>query len=114
MDVVKFPDAPFYTLPGHEQIVARRLQGGDASRADFAVIGHSSFPQGAVVPMDEGSIGKIYVVSEGSLTIEEAGGDRHILNAGDSIFIAVGEARAIVNESGVPAAMIVITPPAKT
>ena len=111
MDVVKFADAPFYTLPGHEDVVARRLQGGEASSADFAVVGHSAFPGGAVVPMDTGSAGKIYVVIDGVLAIEQEDGRRHVLRAGDSIFIAAGEARAVVNEGDTPAAMIVITPP---
>ena len=111
MEVVRFADAPFYTLPGHEQVVARRLQGGEASAAEFAVVGHSTFPEGATVSMDVGPIGKIYVVTEGSLAVEQAGGERHVLDVGDSIFIPAGEARAIFNLSGRTAAMIVVTPP---
>ena len=111
MDVVRFSDAPFYTAPDHEEIVARRLQGGEASTADFAMVGHSSFPVGAVIPMGAGTFGKVYVVTEGALTIEQADGLRHVLHPGDSIFISTGEARAMRNESGGPAAMIVVTPP---
>ncbi|WP_374943768.1 cupin domain-containing protein [Sphingomonas sp.] len=112
MDVVRFADAPFYTAPDHDDVVARRLQGGEASMADFAMVGHSTFPNGAFVPMGAGPIGKIYVVTEGTITIEQVDGVRHILPAGDSIFIATGEARAVLNDSGAPAAMIVITPTA--
>ncbi len=111
MEVVKFTDAPLYTAPGHEEIVARRLQGGEASTADFVLVGHSSIPDGAVLPMDAGSIGKIYVVTQGVLTIEQVDGVRHVLNPGDSIFVGAGEPRAVLNEGGAPAAMIVITPP---
>lgn len=111
MDTVKFADAPFYTAPDHENVVARRLQGGQASSADFALVGHSYFRAGAVVPMGAGTIGKVYVVVEGTLTIEEADGNRHVLHALDSIFIGPGEARAIRNESGAGATMIVVTPP---
>lgn len=112
MDVVRFADAPFYSAPDHDDVTARRLQGGEASPADVALVGHSTFPPGAVVPMGAGPIGKIYVVIEGALTVEQADGVRHVLRPGDSIFIGVGEARAIRNEGGEPAAMIVITPPA--
>jgi quercetin dioxygenase-like cupin family protein len=112
MDVVRFPNAPFYTLPDHEDVVARRLQGGEASSADIAVVGHSYFRDGAVVPMGTGAIGKVYVITEGSLVVEQPDGVRHVLREFDSIFIAPGEARAIRNESGAPATMIVITPPA--
>lgn len=112
MDVVRFDEAPFYTAPDHEDVVARRLQGGQASTADFALVGHSYFRDGAAVPMGAGAIGKVYVVTQGALTIEQADGVRHVLHAMDSIFIAAGEARAIRNDSGADAMMIVITPPA--
>lgn len=111
MEIVKFADAPFYTAPDHEDVIARRLQGGQASTADFALVGHSYFRDGAVVPMGAGAIGKVYVIAEGALIIEQPDGVRHVLNALDSIFIGPGEARAIRNESGAPATMIVITPP---
>lgn len=111
MEIVKFKHAPFYTAPGHEEIVARRLQGGEASAADFAMVGHSTLPKGARVPMDAGAFGKIYVVIGGTLTIEWGDGARHELQPGDSVFIPAGEARAISNEGDGPAAMIVVTPP---
>lgn len=111
MDVVKFGDAPFYTAPGHEDVVARRLQGGEASTADFALVGHSTLRPGAAIPMSAGPIGKVYVVTQGAITIEQADGVRHLLHPGDSIFIAAGEARAVLNDGGEPAAMIVVTPP---
>jgi quercetin dioxygenase-like cupin family protein len=110
MDVVRFENAPFYTAPDHEEVTARRLQGGEASSADFAMVGHSTFSDGASVPMGAGSIGKIYIVTEGALTVEQSDGVRHRLAVGDSIFIPAGEARSLVNESGGAAAMIVVTP----
>ena len=110
MDVVRFADAPVYSASNHEDVVARRLQGGEASTADFVLVGHSSFPDGAVIPMEAGPIGKIYVVTEGILVIEQEDGMRHLLQQRDSIFIPAGEARAVRNESGAPAAIIVITP----
>lgn len=77
MHVVRLADAPHYTLPDHEQVTARRLQGVEAGPTEFAVVGHSVFPPGAVVPMGAGPIGKIYVVAEGVLTIEQADGVHH-------------------------------------
>lgn len=111
MQTVRFAEAPFYTAPGHEHVTARRLQGAEASSADIATVGHSWFPEGAVVPMSGGPFGKVYVVTEGTLIIEQVEGFRHVLGPLDSIFIAAGEARAVRNESGAPAAMIVVTPP---
>src|SRR5882757_5037276 len=103
MEVVRFADAPHYTAPGHEEVVARRLQGGEASSAGFAMVGHSTFPVGSVVPMDTGTFGKIYVVTEGTLTVEQGDGAKHVLEVGDSIYVATGEARAVLNEGAGPA-----------
>lgn len=111
MEVVRFDAAPFYNAPHHEDVIARRLQGGEASSTDFALVGHSYFRDGAVVPMGAGAIGKVYVVTGGTLIIEQSDGVQYVLQALDSIFIAAGEARAIRNQSGAPASMIVITPP---
>ena len=114
MDVVRFEDAPTYTAPDHDDVVARRLQGGEASAADFVLVGHSTFSDGAVIPMDAAPIGKIYVVAEGAVTIEQEDGTRHVLQQSDSVFVPAGEARAVRNESGASAAMIVITPASPT
>ena len=111
MHVVKFRDAPDYTAPGHEDVEARRLQGGAAGGADFVLVGYSTLKADAVIPMDAGGVGRVYVVTEGELVVEQEGGVRHVLERGDSIFIPAGEARAVRNESGAPAAMIVVTPP---
>ena len=110
MDIVRFENAPTYTAPGHDDVVARRLQGGEASSADFVLVGHSTFPEGAVVPMDAGPVGKVYVVVDGAVIIEQEDGTRHELRQSDSVFVPAGEARAVRNESGAPAAIIVITP----
>lgn len=111
MEIVKFGDAPFYTAPNHEGVTARRLQGGAASSADFVMVGHSTFPANADVPMEAGAISKVYIVTEGVVSIIQADGVRHDLQQWDSILIPAGEARAVRNFSGAQAAMIVITPP---
>ena len=69
MEIVRFAAAAEYTLPDHEQVTAKRLQGGDASTAGFALVGHSLFPAGAVVPLGAAPIGRIYVVVEGALSV---------------------------------------------
>ncbi|MEO6041674.1 MAG: cupin domain-containing protein [Croceibacterium sp.] len=64
--------------------------------------------------MDAGSSGKVYIVTEGAITIEQADGQRHVLNPLDSIYVPAGVSRAVANESGGTAAMIVVTPPPLT
>jgi quercetin dioxygenase-like cupin family protein len=110
MEIIRFVDAPAYTLPNHDDVTARRLQGGEATTADFALVGYSEFPPGAIVPMEAAPIGKIYVVAQGTISIEQANGVRHGLQQWDSIFVPAGEARAVLNDTSEPAAIIVITP----
>ena len=64
MVVVEFANAPFYTAPGHDDGVARRLQSAEASGADFALVGHSTLIDGTIIPMDAAPIGKVYVVTK--------------------------------------------------
>ena len=78
---------------------------------DFVLVGHSQFPPGAIVPMDTAPIDRIYVVAEGTISVEQADGKRHRLHRWDSVFVPAGEARAVLNESDTPAAIIVITSP---
>jgi quercetin dioxygenase-like cupin family protein len=111
MDIVRFAKAPFYTAPNHEGVTARRLQGGAASSADFVLVGYSEFPPGVSLPMEAAPIGKIYVVSAGTITIGQADGTLHRLALWDSIFVPPNEARSVINETREPAAMIVVTPP---
>ena len=110
MEIVRFASAPIYTAPDHDDVVARRLQGDTASTVDFVLVGHSALPNGAVIAMDAAPIGKVYVVTEGAITIEQKDGTRHVLEVWDSIFIPANEARAVRNESGASASMLVITP----
>ena len=111
MDVVRFDEAPFYAPPNHGTVEARRLQGGEASDAEFALIGHSRLPAGAVIPMEAGDFARVYVVVDGVITVESGDGVRYVLQRWDSVHIPAGERRAVRNESGAVAAMIVVTPP---
>jgi quercetin dioxygenase-like cupin family protein len=110
MEITRFASAPFYTAPNHEGVTARRLQGGDATSADFAWVGYSEFPPGVVVPMEAGPVSKIYVVTQGVITVTQSDGTIHTLNKWDSILISPQEARSVLNLSSELAAIIVITP----
>lgn len=110
MEIVRFSEAPAYTAANHEDVSSRRLQGGEATSADYVLVGHSHFPPGAVVPMDAAQIGKIYVVVEGIVSFEQADGVRHVLHHLDSIFVPAGEARAVINHGDAAAAILVVTP----
>lgn len=110
MEITRFKDVRRYDAPKHYDMRGLRLQGFDASASTFAWTGLSHFLPGGGAEMDTSPLEKIYVVIEGSITIELADGETHLLSRLDSCFIPGGEARAIRNESNMVATMLVIMP----
>jgi len=110
MQVKRLADAQRYDAPKHFDMRSLRLQGLEASAADFAWVGLSYFLPGGGAEMDAGASGKIYVVLDGEVTIHLADGATHVLGKLDSCFIPAGEARAIRNAGNVVAAMLVVMP----
>jgi mannose-6-phosphate isomerase-like protein (cupin superfamily) len=111
MQVTRFVDARRYDAPKHYDMRSLRLQGLEASAAQFAWVGISHFlPQGGA-EMDLGALEKIYVVLAGEVTITLGDGTAHILGALDSCHIPGGEARAIRNDGNAVATMLVVMPP---
>jgi quercetin dioxygenase-like cupin family protein len=113
MQIKRLAEAQRYDAPKHFDMRSLRLQGLEASAADFAWVGLSYFLPGGGAEMDAGASGKIYVVLEGEVTIDLTGGATHVLGKLDSCFISAGEARAIRNAGNVVAAMLVVMPYAK-
>jgi len=110
MDITRFDDAKRYDAPKHYEMRSLRLQGFDASSADFAWTGLSYFLPGGGAEMDAGPLGKIYVILEGKMTVELGSGEIQVLGKLDSCFIPAGEARSIHNHGNVIATMLVIMP----
>lgn len=113
MQITRLADAKRYDAPKHHDMRALRLQGVEASDADFATVGLSYFLPGGSADMDAGSVGKIYVVLEGQITITLGEGIVHRLDKLDSCFIPAGEARAVHNHGNVVATMLVVMPTLK-
>jgi glyoxylate utilization-related uncharacterized protein len=110
MDIVRLADAKAYVAPKHYDMRSLRLQGFDASGADFAWTGLSYFLPGGGAEMDAGPLAKIYVVLDGEVTIELGGSTTHRLGKLDSCFIPGGEARAVRNDGNTIATMLVVMP----
>lgn len=110
MEIVRLEDAKPYIAPKHYDMRSLRLQGFDASGADFAWTGLSYFLPGGGAEMDAGPLGKIYVVLEGDVTVELGSGETHVLKKLDSCFIPGGEARAVRNYGNTIATMLVVMP----
>jgi quercetin dioxygenase-like cupin family protein len=113
MQVKRLADAQRYDAPKHFDMRSLRLQGLEASAADFAWVGLSYFLPGGGAEMDAGALGKIYVVLDGEVTIDLDDGATHVLGKLESCFIPAGEARAIRNAANVMATMLVVMPYAK-
>lgn len=110
MDVTRLEQARRYDAPGHYEMRSLRLQGLEASGADFAWAGLSYFLPGGGAEMAAGPQGKIYVVIEGVVTVALGDGSETRLERLDSCFIPAGEARAIRNDTNSMATMLVVMP----
>jgi quercetin dioxygenase-like cupin family protein len=51
---------------------------------------------------------RVYHIVSGSITVNGNNGEKHVLNAGDMIYIAPGEERDMVINDGKPAEVLVI------
>jgi quercetin dioxygenase-like cupin family protein len=110
VELRRISDARPYAAAGHFDMRALRLQGADASDADFAWVGLSHFLPGGGAEMDSSPFGKIYVMLEGELVVELDDGTKDTLRPLDSCYLAAGERRRIVNPANRAASMLVITP----
>jgi quercetin dioxygenase-like cupin family protein len=109
MQVTRLGEAKPYEAPKHFDCKALRLQGFDASEAQNFNVGLSHFLPGGGVEMDATPLEKVYVVTEGEITIVTEQGEA-TLGQYDSIYIAPNEARAIENRTNRPASMVVVMP----
>ncbi len=110
MEITRFKQAKPYHPPLHHGCAALRLQGFEASGADFAWTGLSHILPHGGADMDAGPLGKIYVVMAGEVTVTLANGASETLGMYDSCFIPAGEAREVRNNGNAIASMIVIMP----
>ena len=109
MQVTRLADAKPYQAPKHVDCTALRLQGFDASDVKSFNVGLSHFLPGGGCQRDATPLEKVYVVTEGEVTIVTGTGEV-TLQPYDSIYLAPNESRAIENRTNRPASMITILP----
>ena len=113
MLVKRFAEAAKYEAPNHRGVVGLRLQGFEEGGPENQWVGFSQFLPGGGAGPDSTPIEKVYVVTEGEMTVI-VGGVEVVLGAMDSCTIAPGEVREIVNRSNHVCKMLVVLPyPAK-
>jgi quercetin dioxygenase-like cupin family protein len=109
MQVTRLGEAKPYEAPKHFDCTALRLQGWDASDATNFSVGLSHFLPGGGCELDATPLEKVYVVTEGEVTVITENGEA-TLGPYDSIYLAPNEARSIENRTNRPASMIVVMP----
>ena len=99
-----------YAAPKHFGMTAMRLQGKEESGAEKFWMGMSHFLPGGGAEYDYevSPTEKIYFVLEGEVTIYTKDKEKIVLKKNDSLFIAPNEGRSLVNETNMPASMLVI------
>lgn len=113
MQVTRLADAKPYEAPKHLDCRTLRLQGFDASPTESFWVGLSHFLPGGGGERDSTPLEKVYVVTEGEVTIVTDEGET-TLRPYDSIYLAPNEARSIENRTNKPASMLtVLTYPPK-
>ena len=94
MQVNRLGEAKPYEAPKHFDCTALRLQGFDASEAQNFSVGLSHFLPGGGVEMDATPLEKVYVCTDGELTIVTADGEL-TLRRDESLHVAPDEAHLL-------------------
>lgn len=102
-------DVKPYVAPGHFDMVALKLHGVEESGATKFWMGMSHFLPGggAEYAYEDSPTEKVYMVLEGEITVKSKT-ETIVLKKYDSIFIPPFEGREIINETNMPATMLVV------
>jgi mannose-6-phosphate isomerase-like protein (cupin superfamily) len=109
MQVQRLGEARPYEAPKHFDCRALRLQGWDVSDSQGFWVGLSHFLPGGGCERDATPLEKVYVVTEGEVTVVTDDGET-ALGPYDSCYLAPNEARSIENRTNRPASMLVVMP----
>ena len=101
-------DVKPYAAPKHFDMTALRLHGKEESGAEKFWMGMSHFLPGGGAEYDASPTEKVYFVLEGEVTVYDENKNPILLQKHDSIHIGANEGRSLVNESNMPASMLVV------
>lgn len=107
MNVTRASDAPAYAAPAHHRVSTARLQGLEAGPTERFWVGVSLYQPGGSAEKAAAPAETVYVVLDGELVIRTDEGET-ILGRLDSVHLAQGETRSIVNRSE-EAALLLVT-----
>ncbi|QCX33307.1 cupin domain-containing protein [Caloramator sp. E03] len=109
MKKVEFKDVKPYKAPKHFDCSTLRLQGKDETGITKFWMGVTHFLPGggAEYAYEDSPTEKVYVVLEGEVTVKSKT-ETIVLRKYDSLFIPPFEGREIINETNMPATMLVV------
>lgn len=106
MHVTRFSQAPAYHPPRHDNMACVRLQGHEAGPSESMWLGVSHVLPGGQTDLAASPVEKMYVVLEGSVSIGN-GTEEVELHLHDSVRLAPGESRLVINR-GTRTAMVLL------
>lgn len=109
MKKVDFNDVKPYKAPKHFDCATLKLQGTEETGATKFWMGVTHFLPGggAEYAYEDSPTEKVYVVLEGEVTVKSKT-ETLVLKKYDSLFIPPFEGREIINETNMPATMLVV------
>lgn len=108
MKKVELKDAPTYEAAGHFGCTALRLHHKDLTGSQNFWVGLSHFLPKGGAEMGGGDFERIYIVLSGNITVTGADGQVFQLGPMDSLYMAAGEKRSILNKTNNPVSMLVL------
>ena len=99
-----------YFPAGHFGVTCKRYHGKDETGAQKFWIGVSTFLPGggAEWAYEDNPLEKVYYVLEGEMTVTDKDGKKYVIHKDESISFPPNEGRGLLNESNLPARMLVI------
>jgi len=101
-------DAKSYDAPGHFGNTAIRLHHKDTTGSQYFHVGLSYFLPGGGAEMSTSEFDRVYYVISGTITVTGEDGKEIELEPTDSLFIATGERRSVLNKTNEPVTMLVV------
>jgi len=96
-----------YSAPGHFNMTAMRLSGKEETGAQKFWVGMSHFLPGGGAEFSSSPMEKFYYVLEGEITVK-TDKEEFTIKKGEGVFIPGDEKRSIINNTKMPATMLVI------
>lgn len=105
---VELKDLKPYQAPGHYGMIALRVHHRETTGTQKFWVGLSHYLPGGGTEMDAAPFERVYFVISGTITVIDEHGNKYVLNPMESIYIPPNVKRKVVNETNMPATMLVI------